>query len=76
MVMTEKFATYLERRGLPKETVDALKSGDPLSVTGDIFASWVVAAFKEGQRHERRKIAEAIAPKLDALETQAPKEGQ
>lgn len=65
--MNERTIKYLRRNGVSDETLSALQQGEVLGVTAEIFSSWIVGAFKDGQSHSKRSLAAALLPQVEAL---------
>ena len=58
---------YLRRNGVSADVIQDLNDGKVATVTAESFASWIKGAFKDGQQHTRRSLAEALMPQIEKL---------
>lgn len=58
---------YLRRNGVSGGVIADLNAGLSATVTASSFTSWIKGAFKDGQQHTRRSLAEALLPQIEKL---------
>lgn len=65
--LSDKMARYLMARGQSAEAVSALQNGQALGITGPALEGWIIRSFKDGIRHSKRSLADALLPQINAL---------